>query len=125
MTAAADGVAIGRIVWYRSRTGNYSCPAMITATVETLYQPNVDAGYIAALSSPEHVHLTVMTPGKPGKRATPEDFEVVSEHPIQDNVGGLYQEFDIPFWPLEVSAIGISSPDSPQAPGTWTWPVRL
>jgi hypothetical protein len=122
----SEGATIGRIVWYRSRTGLYSCPAMITATVDTLYQPNVDAGYIAPLSSPDHIHLTVMTPGKPGKRATADDFKVVSEHPIQENVGGLYQEFDIPFWqPDDLSAPFYAPGDaSPQPAGTWTWPQR-
>lgn len=102
---------IGRIVHYRSRTGTYTCPAMVTATTGTLFAPNVEAGHIAGLSSDTHVHLTVFTPGKPGKRAAATDFLVESEHGRSENVGGLYQEFDIPF-----------DPDG--GPGTWSWPPR-
>lgn len=120
---------IGRVVWYRSRTGAYTCPAMITATQDTLHQPNVDAGYIEGLSSPSHVHLTVYTPGRPGKRGTAEDFKVVSPLPIAENVGGLYQEWDIPFWEPSgnQSRADMHRPGdvSPQAPGTWAWPVIL
>lgn len=127
------GLIIGRIVLYRSRTGDYSCPAMVTATVDTLHQPNVDAGYIAGLSSPDHVHLTVFTPGRPGKRGTAEDFKVVSEHPIAENVGGLYQEWDIPFWGVGADAVTADvgarltwpGEESPQPAGTWTWPPRV
>lgn len=119
-----DGLKLGRIVWYRSRTGTYSMPAMVTATVDTLFQPNVEAGHIAGLSGPNCVHLTVFTPGTPGKRATAEDFVAVSEFPIAENVGGLYQEWDIPFWQPDSTA-DLTAPDSPQPAGTWTWPVKL
>ena len=103
---------IGRVVTYTSRTGNYVCPAIVTATLDTLYRQNVDAGHIADLTSPQHVHLTVFTPGKPGKRATAADFKGPrADAPISENVGGAYQEWDVPF-------------DEIGTPGTWSWPKR-
>lgn len=120
--------SIGRVVVYRSRTGNYSIPAIITATTGTLYQPNVDAGHIAGLSSDTHVHLTVFTPGLPGSRS-PENTDMLVPdspgRPILPNIGGLYQEIDVPQW--------VRSPDVPvdawpydlQPAGTWTWPPRV
>lgn len=120
-----DGLTIGRIVMYRSRTGAYSCPAIITATVDTLHQANVEAGHIVGLTSERHVHLTVFTPGAPGKRGAAEDFKVVSDHPIAENIGGLYQEWDIGFWEA-TSRRDLTAPGelSPQPAGTWTWPAR-
>lgn len=103
---------IGRIVIYRSRTGAYDCPAIVTATQDTLFRPNVEAGLIADLTSPEHVHLTVFTPGKPGERASATDFEFESPHGRAENAGGLYQEWDIPH-------------DQGGGPGTWRWPERF
>lgn len=103
---------IGRVVIYRSRTGDYIVPAIVTATLDTLHRPNVEAGYIADLSSDEHVHLTVFTPGKPGKRAEAADFLTESPHGRAENVGGLYQEWDIAY-------------DENDAPGTWHWPERV
>lgn len=105
--------SLGRIVHYVSRTGNYTCAAVVTATLADLYQPNVAAGYIAGLSSDQHVHLSVLTPGKPGKRATAADF--IGERkdaPISENNGGIYQEWDVPL-------------DESGAPGTWHWPPRV
>lgn len=103
---------IGRIVIYRSRTGNYDCPAKATATRETLHRPNVEAGLIADLSGDSHVHLTVFTPGKPGKRAAATDFKTESPHGRAENSGGLYQEWDI-------------AHDDSAGPGTWRWPERV
>ncbi len=105
---------IGRIVHYRSRTGDYVVPAIVTATRDTLHRPNVEAGLIPDCSTDEHVHLTVFTPGPPGKRAAATDFLVESEHGRAENVGGLYQEWDIP-----------KAPDGELAPGTWCWPPRV
>lgn len=59
---------IGRIVVYRSRTGGYDVPAIITATRDTLNRKVVQAGYVPDLTDDEHVHLTVFTPGMPGLR---------------------------------------------------------
>lgn len=111
---------IGRIVIYKSRTGYYVVPAVVTATVDTLFRPNVDAGYIADLSSPSHVHLTVFTPGKPGKRAEATDFKVESPHGRSENAGGVYQEWDIPQHTDDGTV-----PGREQAPGTWAWPERV
>lgn len=55
---------IGRVVIYRSRLGHYSVPAVVTATQETLWPEGVERGDVPALSSPLHVHLHVLTPGR-------------------------------------------------------------
>lgn len=104
--------SIGRIVHYRSRTGNYPIPAIVTATVDTLHMPNVEAGKIAGLSSEQHVHLTCFTPGMPGLRAAAADFLAESLHGRSENVGGIYQEWDIAY-------------DETGGPGTWSWPPRV
>ena len=121
---------ICRMVMFRSRTGKYTVPAVITATVETLNPEGValwertegQAG-VPPLSSEEHVHLTVFTPGKPGMRADAEDFLVESEHGRGENVGGTYQEWDVPLDPDVEDAIADGS-ENPQLPGSWAWPVR-
>ena len=105
--------ALGRIVIYRSRTGDYDVPAIIAATQATLFIDNVQAGLIPSLSSVRHVHLVCFTPGTPGKRGDAADFKVVSEYPISENLAGTYQEWDIPEW------VGEDEPD----PGTWRWPA--
>lgn len=110
------GLTIGRIVLYRSRTGKYTCPAMVTATVDTLFRPNVEAGYIADLTSINNVHLTVFTPGAPGKRATAEDFEARVNAPISENVSGTYQEWDVPHGELDA--------EGNLPAGTWAFPQR-
>lgn len=106
---------IGRIVIYRSRTGDYDVPAVINATVDTLSSKGVELGRVPTLSSPEHVHLTVLTPGKPGYRGAAADFKVESEHGRSENVAGTYQEWDIPHL-----YDGYTDAD----PGTWRWPER-
>jgi hypothetical protein len=110
--------SIGRIVIYRSRTGNYDVPAIINCTTDTIYPPGVEAGYVPALSSDQHVHLTVCSPGKPGMRKDADDFKVESEHGRSENVSGTYQEWDIALHDPTVEAEG------PQ-PGTWRWPERV
>lgn len=117
---------IGRIVWYRSKTGRYSVPAMITATHDTLYPPSVEGGHIPALSSDTHVHLHVLTPGLPGHRLPDTDPSIG-----QANPGGYYQEHDVPFWdshsngPLDQRIMRVTGPgeESEQPAGTWCWPV--
>ena len=116
---------IGRVVLYRSRTGNYTVPAIITATADSLHWPNVEAGYIAGVSNVMHVHLSALTPGKPGTRG-PENVDMQvpdsPERPIRPNVAGLYQEDDVPFWEPED---GFSHDALEMQPaGTWTWPPR-
>lgn len=117
--------SIGRIVIFRSRTGRYSVPAIITATQESLVPLGVDAWResegargVPPLTDPHGVHLTVLTPGIPGQRASAEDFEVPSEHPVQENVGGVYQEWDVPF-------AGQLTGYDEQPAGTWAWPQRV
>lgn len=105
--------SIGRIVIYHSRTGDYDVPAIITATKATLNPKGVELGHVPDLSSNEHVHLTVFTPGKPGMRRDAEDFLVESEYGRSENVAGCYQEWDIPF----VETGGIATP------GSWRWPT--
>ena len=111
---------IGRIVWYRSRTGNYTVPAIITATKSTLWQPGVDQGHVPALDDELHVHLTVFTPGKPGLRGKAEDFVARADAPVSENVAGCYQEWNVPF-SISHDPAGPHDP----APGCWTWPTRV
>jgi hypothetical protein len=108
---------IGRVVIYRSRTGDYDVPAIVTATVETLNQKGVELGHVPPLSGPDHVHLTCLTPGKPGLRRGAEDFKTHSEHGVSENVAGTYQEWDIGPTPREQGEVR-----SEPAPGTWRWP---
>lgn len=109
---------IGRIVIYRSRTGQYSVPAIITATNDTLIRENVEKGYIEDLTGDSNVHLTVFTPGKPGKRATADDFVGDrADAPISENVNGTYQEWDVP-------QVGTPEKYEDQEPGTWCWPIQ-
>lgn len=110
---------IGRIVIFRSRTGDYDVPAIVTATGLTLNQKGVEAGHVPAITDEFHCHLTVFTPGKPGLRADAADFKVESEHGRSENVSGCYQEWNVPFdgpqFPRE--------PGQAAAPGTWRWPT--
>lgn len=113
-------VTIGRVVIYRSRTGDYDCPAIVTATTETLNPKGVEAGHIPALESDDHVHLTVFTAGKPGKRRDAKDFMVEPTEPISENVAGCYQEWNIPNDAIVDNAAHPS--EDGIAPGTWRWP---
>jgi hypothetical protein len=105
-----DGLAIGRIVVYRSRTGDYDVPAIINCTTDSINEQGVEAGHVPPLSSERHVHLTVFTPGRPGMRRDADNFLVESEHGRSENVAGCYQEWDI--------AEG-------DGPGCWRWPQRV
>jgi hypothetical protein len=123
----SDLVTIGRVVLYRSRTGSYTVPALVNCTARSLNPAGVEAGHVPPLSSEQHVHLSVLTPGKPGKRAEAEDFVVESQYPVSENVGGMYQEWDIPFWsPEDQESQAWEGGDyGVQPPGTWAWPQRL
>lgn len=88
---------IGDVVQYRSKTGKYTMPAIVSATKETLYKGGVDAGRVPPITSDMNVHLTVFTPG--------------DEHP-----NGSYQEFDIPHF---------YSAGNEEQPGTWHWDPKL
>lgn len=115
--------SLGRIVIFRSRTGNYDVPAIVTATEESLAPAGVSAWLkdrskgVPPLSGSHHVHLTVFTPGIPGQRASAEDFVVApAAGMIGENASGCYQEWDVPEHdPLE------SAPGA----GTWRWPERV
>jgi hypothetical protein len=115
-----DTPTIGCLVIYRSRTGDYDVPAIVNCTMATINQKGVDAGHVPPLSSPLAVHLTVLTPGKPGMRRDAGDFKVESEHGRSENVAGCYQEWDIPPNELVDHPEGGDQP----APGTWRWPER-
>lgn len=136
---------IGRIVIYRSKTGRYSIPAVITATLDSLDPVGVElyeqsaatvrregeplpldlsAQGIPPLSSPLHVHLTVFSPGLPGNGEPPK--------PMDANRGGTYREWDVPFFALgSDGGPGVSLSPSPGADeyealaGSWHWPVRV
>lgn len=103
----------GRIVSYRSRTGMYSVPAIVTASIDTLWRPGVEAGNVPDLDSEMHVHLTVFTPGKPGMRGNADDFVARKDDPISENIAGCYQEWNVP-WSADATAAGC-----------WTWPRRV
>lgn len=119
--AEPQKITICRMVEYRSRTGNYTVPAVVNCTSDSIYQPGVEHGFVPPLSALDNVHLTVFTPGKPGMRtsaadgtvtAGAENFVAPSPFPISENVSGCYQEWDIPY-----------DPDG--GPGTWRWPARV
>lgn len=122
---------IGRVVLYRSRVGGYDVPAVITATQDTLdpegvelYRRtagsdlDVDAQGVPPLSSPDHVHLTVFSPGLPGNDEPPK--------PMDRNAGGSYREWNVPlFEPHTVPdpRPGVQPAVAEPEPGTWRWPV--
>lgn len=54
---------IDRIVIYRSKRNPYDLPAIVTATVDSLWPDGVASGQVPPLSSPTHVHLHVLSPG--------------------------------------------------------------
>lgn len=86
--------SIGRIVTYRSKVNPYDMPAIVTATLDSLWPPGVENGDVPGLWSENHVHLHVFTPG----------------------IAQEYQEHNIPMAP-------VGSWDNPP-PGTWRWPLR-
>lgn len=130
--AGVPAPTLGRIVIYRSRTGDYDVPAVVTCTAESIAQRGVEmfaktdgkAG-VPPLTGVGHVHLTVLTPGIPSeltRRADAEDFIVEPEHglPVSENASGTYQEWDIPMNCANCEAGG----ETPM-PGTWRWPARV
>lgn len=105
---APAGLAIGRVVIYRSRTGDYDVPAIVNCTVDTISVKGVELGHVPALSGNNCVHLTVFTPGKPGT-ARP------GNEPNPAQTSGCYQEWDI----------GEATSQENPEPGSWRWPVRI
>lgn len=108
----APSPTLCRMVVYRSRTGDYEVPAVVNCTHDSIHPKGVELGHVPPLTEPGNVHLTVFTPGKPGKRRGAKDFKVTSPHPVSENVAGSYQEWDIPY-------------DPEGGPGTWRWPARV
>jgi hypothetical protein len=105
---------IGRIVIYRSKTGKYVVPAIISATVDTLFRPGVEEGNLADLTDESHVHLAVLTPGYAGRRnSTTEPEQVAQWHARSTPAGGTYQEWNVPF------------DETGETPGSWSWPERV
>lgn len=102
---APAGLAIGRNVIYRSKTGSYDVPAVVNCTVDTIDPKGVELGHVPPLSGNCCVHLTVFTPGKQGTSRT--------GPPNKEAAGGTYQEWNIP---------QASDPENPE-PGSWRWPV--
>lgn len=119
--------SLTRAVLYRSRTGSYTVPAVISCTTRSLNPAGVQAGNLPPLSSDNHVHLTVFTPGKPGLRGNAQDFLVESQWPPSENVAGCYQEWDIPLWECPDAQLDAwNGGDYSQQPaGTWAWPPRV
>lgn len=112
---------IGRVVLYRSKTGRYTLPADIAVTVDTIYRPAVDAGFMVDLTDTLHVHLIVKTAGLQGARLPDTDPSIAAQA-----AGGTYQEHNIPFWLPPDGWMPPSAGDySDQEPGTWTWPPRV
>lgn len=95
------GLAIGRVVIYRSKTGNYDLPAIVNCTTATLDPEGVKLRHVPQLDYLDCVHLTVFTCGA---------------------AGGSYQEFNIPM--SGFSPATATDGDEPQ-PGTWRWPERV
>lgn len=86
---------------YRSRTGHYTLAGLVTATTGTLWPEGIERGDVPALSSPEHVHLMVMSPGE----------------------AGHFPERDVPFAGAS-PVVGRTSGDPGvwMPPRSWAWP---
>lgn len=118
---------LGHTVWFRSRTGRWTAPAIITATHGSLYQPNVDAGHLPPLGDEDdRVHLTVLTPGRQGHvsdETRDTHPELVADDRPNKPAGGSFQEWDIPLWTPgpDVDLAVFEYVDQPA--GTWMWPL--
>lgn len=91
----------GRIVHYRGKMGLQAprC-AIVTADIDSLDPAGVESGEVPALSSPEHVHLWVFTPGERGG----------------------FAEYDVP---RGDAPDGVAATAKTIPPGTWCWPPRV
>jgi hypothetical protein len=99
---------IGRIVIYRSKTGDYDLPAIITGTRDSMSAAGMaragDDAEKLVLSTPTHVHLEVLTPGAQGR----------------------YQEHNVPMCPLTVAQqTGVAHEAPKPEPRSWRWPERV
>lgn len=110
------GLTITRAVVYRSKTGAYDLPAVVTATVDTIDPKGVSLGHVPELTGPSRVHLTVFTCGKQG---TAREGNVVNN----EAAGGSYQEFNIP--QFVVPEVGAEDAPVEVVAGTWRWPARV
>lgn len=119
----------GRVVHYRSRTGNYTVPAIVTANQGTLHRPGVEAGFLPDITGATRVHLAVLTPGIPGRGIRAEAVDFVNPLPegrsVSENQGGTYQEWDVEFWKPRDGSPSEWGIYQEQPAGTWTWPPRI
>lgn len=125
--AAHQPRLLGQTVLFRSRTGAWTAPAVVTATQESLNRDNVTAGHVPDLTDPLNVHLTVLTPGIQGHvsdRTAAEHPELVADDRPNKPAGGSFQEWDVAQWlpesPPEEWDREFDYADQPA--GTWTWP---
>lgn len=127
---------IGRIVIYRSRTGDYDVPAIVSATRETLLPEGVERGHVPPISAPDNVHLTVFTPGAAGKRREATDLVPSAAEELEgfersENTSGCYQEWDVPYNGTDApraADAGLASQAGAEVvpaitPGSWRWPL--
>jgi hypothetical protein len=105
---------LGQFVNYRSRTGRFTVPAVVSAISSSLDPQGVqlwrDSGGQAGvppLSSSTNVHLVVFTPEIPRMGTSTADFVGARANaPVGGNVSGCFQEWDVPY-------------DSAGSAGTW------
>lgn len=121
-------IPLGATVIYRSKTGDYSLAAIVTATRASINALGVERGFVPAITEPDRVHLAVMTPGRVAGETPSYTAQIIDpDRPLGDRqvpltklvgdqrvsrvtelegnqfvamtaFGGTYQEFDIPLW---------------------------
>ncbi len=97
---------VGSVIHYVSKVSGAELAAIVTGTQTSLLPEGIASGGVPPVSSDEHVHLHVLTPGRPGHgRERAEAMGVDTSH----NQAGYYQEWDVPH-------------DEGKAGGTWHWP---
>lgn len=125
-TATRQPRLLGQTVLFRSRTGAWTAPAIVTATLDSLHRPNVDAGHVPPLTDGFNVHLTVLTPGIQGHvsdTTAAEHPELVADDRPNKPAGGSFQEWDVPEWvPDDPETWDEPFEYADQPAGTWTWP---
>jgi hypothetical protein len=134
------GLAIGRMVWYRSKVGGYDMPAIITATVASLnpegvrvWEESHGTKGVPPVSDADSVHLTVFSPGIPGagpnRPPNSTGYDMPSGGSVEHasaNLAGTYQEWDVPFFDAEAVEAGPrTGGDLEPTPGTWRWPEHV
>lgn len=127
---------LGTVVFFRSRTGDYTMPAMVTARHDTLHPAGVEGGHLPAITAKDRLHLTIFTPGlPPDVMPTNPGIVIDPDRDLGDRVvgpfekgtelegnqfvgmaqfGGTYAEYDIPW-----SATATTAP-GPDAGGRFT-----